>query len=204
MRPRATTAHLPTSDKAYLTRVCHGGAKATTTNVGPFLPVAPAWAVEDFMERSSQFHLRYRPKLRKLCRGKGWLAIVDQAIRGRYNCLDSWTSSRLSVMASHDTNTMYRFIAFNTRSFNLHFLGRRPRACRPAKDIEAENVTSTTGEWRSRGAGEPWPWEGEGGRQAMRLNRQDAGMRLCTPGSSMTPRGEVRGHKGIAGCPGGF
>lgn len=28
-------------------------------------------------------------------------------------------------------------------------------------------------------------------------------MRLCTPGSSMTPREGERGHKGIAGCPWG-
>lgn len=93
------------------------------------------------MDRSSQFHLRHRPKLRKLCRhtsgGGGGSAIVDQVIRGRYTCLDSWTSSNLSVMASHDTDKMYRSIAFNTRSFTLHFLGRLPRAHRPAKDIEA-------------------------------------------------------------------
>lgn len=39
----------------------------------------------------------------------------------------------------------------------------------------------------------------------MRCGSTDGGrMRLCTPGSSMTPSKEERGHKGNAGCPGGF
>lgn len=38
----------------------------------------------------------------------------------------------------------------------------------------------------------------------MRLNCQEACMRLCTSGSSMTPRGGGRGYTGIAGCPEGF
>lgn len=54
-------------------------------------------------------------------------------------------------------------------------------------------------EWQeSHGLG-----RGRGAGMRLRLNRQGGRMRLCT-GSSMTPREEEQGHKGIAGCPGGF
>lgn len=63
-----------------------------------------------------------------------------------------------------------------------HILPRRileSQLCRPPREeggMEGSRVPGEGGDGGTRGA-------------AMRLNRQEAGMRLCTPGSSMTPRG---------------